>query len=79
MQLFLLAAAPTIAQLSSIALCGCILGRVHYKMVVERAPLSVNNFSSVIIACASIQIVFKVIDNIHLTPILKLMPIVMCH
>ena len=79
MQLYLLAAAPSIAQIASIALCGCILGRVHYKMIVERTHISVSSFSSVIITCASIQIVFKILDNNHLNWIVKMMPIVMCH
>ena len=79
MQLYLLAAAPSIAQISSIALCGCILGRVHYKMIVERTHISASSFTSVIITCASIQIVFKILDNNHLNWIVKMMPIVMCH
>ena len=79
MQLLLLAATPTLAQVCSLALCGCIVGRVHYQMVVERDHLSIRNFTSVIITCASIQIVFKVLDNANLNWVIKMMPVVMCH
>jgi hypothetical protein len=79
MQLLLLAATPTLAQVSSLALCGCIVGRVHYQMVVERNPISFRSFSSVVITCASIQIVFKVLDNAHLNWVIKMVPMVMFH
>jgi hypothetical protein len=48
-------------------------------MVVERNPISIRSFGSVVITCASIQIVFKVLDNVHLNWVVKMMPMVMCH
>jgi hypothetical protein len=79
MQLYLLAASPSLAQVSSIALCGCILGRVQYQMIMSRTNISMRDFSSIVISCASIQIVFKVLDNTNLNWVMKMMPIMMCH
>jgi len=79
MQLFLLAASPSIAQVSSLALCGCVVGRVHYQMIVERNEISLRTFGSVVVTCASIQILFKVIDNVNMNWVIKLMPLMMSH
>jgi hypothetical protein len=79
MQLLLLAAAPSLAQVASLAICGCIVGKVHYQMVVERDHISVRNFASVVVTCASIQVVFRVLDNTNLNWVIKMMPVVMCH
>lgn len=79
MQLLLLAASPSFAQVSSIALCGCIVGRVQYNMITSRSNISIRDFSAIIVTCASIQIVFKVLDNANLNWVIKMVPIAMCH
>jgi hypothetical protein len=79
MQLCLLVALPSLAQMSSLLLCGFIVGRVHYKMITTRNVMSMQTFNSVIISCASIQIVCKIIDNADLTAVSKIMQLVMSH
>jgi len=79
MQLFLLVALPSVAQMSSLLLCGLIVGRVHYKMITTRSVMSMQTFSSVIVSCASIQIVCKIIDHADLTAMSKIMQMVMSH
>jgi hypothetical protein len=73
----LLVASPSLAQISSIAICGCLVGRAHLKMVNTRRAISMQAFNTLVISCASIQLVFKVIDNTDFTGMLKMVQMVM--
>ena len=79
MQLCLLVALPSMAKLISLFLCGCILGRVHYKMITSKNAISMQTFNSVIISCASIQIVCKIIDNTDMSAVGKIIQLAMTH
>lgn len=79
MQLCLLVAFPSVTQLISLILCGCILGRVHYKMITSRNAISLQTFNSVVISCASIQIVCKIIDNADMSAVGKIIQLALTH
>ena len=79
MQLLLLTASPSIYKLASLLFCGCVLGRMHYNMQTQGSAVIFKEFFPVLLSCATIQIMFRLVDVTDFKGMMNMVQMFMSH